>query len=152
MHLSDRTFGLRPSALNPDEIQLDRSMPIDDLVGIVGEAAGLDSVRAETVASIVLNLIQTQGNPAKVVELFGKLPGAQAMATRANSGGGLMGKMAGGMMGGPLAAITRLQAVGLSTDQQKIVMSTVLSYCGKHGGADLVKAAAANVPGVSGYL
>jgi hypothetical protein len=127
-------------------------MPLDDLVGMIGEASGLDHVRAEKAAGIVLNLLQTQGNQARVEELFGKIPGAQEMATRANSGGGLMGKMAGGMMGGPLAAITRLQAVGLSTDQQKIVMATVLSYCGTHGGADLVKAAAANVPGVSGYL
>ncbi len=127
-------------------------MPLDDLVGLVGEAADLDSVRAEKAAGIVLNLIQTQGNQTKVVELFAKLSGAQDMATRANSGGGLMGKMAGGMMGGPLAAIARLQAVGLSANQQKIVMTTVLSYCGKHGGADLVKAAVANVPGVSGYL
>jgi hypothetical protein len=152
MYLSDRTFGLRPSALNHVEIQLDRSMPIHDLVGMIVEAAGLDAVRAEKAAGIVLNLLQTQGNQAKTAELFGKIPGAQDMATRANSGGGLMGKMAGGMMGGPLAAITRLQAVGLSTDQQKIVMATVLTFCSKHGGSELLKAAAANVPGVSGYL
>ncbi len=125
---------------------------MDDIVAMIGEAAGLDVVRAEKSVGIVFNLLQTQGNQEKIAELFGKLPGAQDMATRANSGGGLMGKMAGGMMGGPLAAITRLQAVGLSTDQQKIVMATVLSYCSKHAGSDLVKAAASNVPGVSGYL
>ncbi len=127
-------------------------MPIHDLVAMIATATGLDAVRAEKGAGIVLNLLQTQGNQAKVSEVFGRIPGALEMATRANSGGGLMAKMAGGMMGGPLAAITRLQAEGITTEQQKIVMATVLSYCSKHAGSDLMKAAAANVPGLSGYL
>jgi ABC-type sulfate/molybdate transport systems ATPase subunit len=31
-------------------------------------------------------------------------------------GGGLLGMLAGGMMGGPLAAVTKLSAIGLSMD------------------------------------
>jgi hypothetical protein len=125
---------------------------MQDLIDKITAATGLGHDSAANGAGIVLNLLRTQGAADKVSALFAEMPGAAELAAQANSGGGLMAKMAGGMMGGPLAAITRLQAAGISSDQQKLLIAGVIDYAKAKGGAKLVRAAASNVPGLSGYL
>ncbi len=122
---------------------------MDDLITKISRNTGVNAEKAGRLAGIVLNLMHTQGNRKQVSALFAKMPGADALA---QANGGLAGKLAGGMMGGPLAAISRLQSEGISSDQQKMVISTVVSYARDQGGAKLLAAAAANVPGLSGYL
>ena len=89
----------------------------------------------------MLNLVKTQGNQNKVGELFAKLPGAGELVQlhggdgAGHGGGGLLGMLAGGMMGGPLAAITKLSAAGLSMDQIKAAGHHDAGLCqGKGGG------------------
>ena len=62
----------------------------------------------------MLSLVKTQGNQAKVAELFAKMPGADGAGARntAMRGGGLLGKLGGGAMGGPLAAVAKLPGPG----------------------------------------
>ena len=130
---------------------------MQELIDRIVTASGLSPEKAEKGLGIMLNLIQTQGNQNKVQELFDKLPGAAELARAqggdgAGKGGGLLGMLAGGMMGGPLAAISKLSAAGLSMDQIKALGTTTLDYAKEKAGAPLVKEVAGSIPGLSGYV
>jgi hypothetical protein len=122
---------------------------------IVAET-GLDAVKVEKAVGILLNLVVTQGSKGHVQPLLDKLPGAAALASKHGGdgagGGGLMGILAGGMMGGPLAMVTKLQAIGLNTDQVKKVATMTFDHAKKTAGLGVVRAAAANVPGLNTYI
>ena len=131
---------------------------MQDLIGRITAATGLPEEKATRALGIVLNLIQTQGNQNKVQELFDKLPGAAELARQqggdgaGRGGGGLLGMLAGGMMGGPLAAVSKLTAAGLSMDQIKALGTTTLDYAKDKAGPQLVKDVAGSIPGLSGYV
>ncbi len=131
---------------------------MQELIDRIVTATGLNTEKATQALGIVLNLIQTQGNQNKVGELFALLPGAAELAKShggdgaGRGGGGLLGMLAGGMMGGPLAAVTKLSAAGLSMDQIKALGTTTLDYAKEKAGAQLVKDVAGSIPGLSGYV
>ena len=131
---------------------------MQELIGRIVTATGLPEDKATRALGIVLNLIQTQGNQNKVHELFDKLPGAADLAREqgrdgaGNGGGGLLGMLAGGMMGGPLAAVSKLTSAGLSMDQIKALGTTTLDYAKERAGPQLVKEVAGSIPGLSGYV
>jgi hypothetical protein len=131
---------------------------MQDLIGRIVAATGLPEDKATKALGIVLNLIQTQGNQNKVQELFEKLPGAAELARQqggdgaGHGGGGLLGMLAGGMMGGPLAAVSKLTSAGLSMDQIKALGTTTLDYAKEKAGPQLVKDVAGSIPGLSGYV
>ena len=131
---------------------------MQELIDRVVAATGLAPDKATKALGIVLNLIQTQGNQNKVQELFDKIPGAADLARAqggdgaGRGGGGLLGMLAGGMMGGPLAAISKLTAAGLSMDQIKALGTTTLDYAKEKAGPQLVKDVAGSIPGLSGYV
>ena len=60
--------------------------------------------------------------------------------------------LGGGLMGGPLAAVSKLQAAGLSMAQIKTLGKETLGYAREKAGDDLVKDVANSIPGISGYL
>jgi hypothetical protein len=126
------------------------------LVADIVTKTGLAPATAEKAVGILLNLLATQGDKPKVEALFAKLPGASALAKTHGGdgagGGGLMGILAGGLMGGPLAMITKLQATGLSTDQVKQVGAITLDYAKKEAGIKAVREAVANIPGLNSYI
>jgi hypothetical protein len=136
----------------------DRIETMQDLIGRIVTATGLPEDKATKALGIVLNLIQTQGNQNKVQELFDKLPGAAELAREqggdgaGRGGGGLLGMLAGGMMGGPLAAVSKLTSAGLSMDQIKALGTTTLDYAKEKAGSQLVKDVAGSIPGLSGYV
>lgn len=129
---------------------------MQDLIDRIVAATGLDAGRAEKALGIMLSLVKTQGNQAKVGELFAKLPGAAELAARHGGDGagrgGLLGLLGGGLMGGPLAAISKLSAAGLSMDQIKMLGTLTLDYAKEQVGAQLVKDVAGSIPGLGGYV
>ena len=131
---------------------------MQDLVAEISEAATLSPDKTEKAIGIMLGLVKTQGNQAKVGELLAKLPGADALIAAhggdgaGRGGGGLLGMLAGGLMGGPLAAISKLAAAGLSMDQIKVVGTMTLDYAKAKAGPDLVREVAGSIPGLSGYV
>jgi predicted lipid-binding transport protein (Tim44 family) len=131
---------------------------MQELIDRIITATGLPQEKATKALGIVLNLLQTQGNQNKVQELFDKLPGAAELAREhgadgaGRGGGGLLGMLAGGMMGGPLAAISKLTSAGLSMDQIKALGTTTLDYAKEKAGPQLVKDVAGSIPGLSGYV
>lgn len=129
---------------------------MDELVAEVVAKTGLDPAKAEQAVGIVLSLVRTQGDKAGVEELFAKLPGADELAAKWGGdgarGGGLLGMLGGGLMGGPLVAIGKLQGAGLSMEQIRILGSHVLDYARGKAGDELVRKVASSIPGLSGYL
>lgn len=129
---------------------------MQELIARIATKTGLEPQRAEKAVGIMLSLVKTQGNQQKVGELFAKLPGADELAQRhggdGSRGGGLLGMLGGGLMGGPLAAISKLQAAGLSMDQIKQLGTETLSYAKEKAGQDLVKQVASSIPGLGGYV
>lgn len=131
---------------------------MQDLIDRIMASTGLPQEKVTKALAIMLNLIQTQGNQNKVSELFDKLPGAAELAREqggdgaGRGGGGLLGMLAGGMMGGPLAAVSKLSAAGLSMDQIKALGTTTLDYAKEKAGPQLVKEVAGSIPGLSGYV
>ena len=129
---------------------------MQDLIDRIVEKTGLAPDIAEKATGIMLSLVKTQGDKAKVAQLFDAIPGAGELAQLHGGdgarGGGLLGMLGGGMMGGPLAAVSKLQASGLSMDQIKILGKETLGYAKEKAGEDLVKDVASSIPGISGYL
>ena len=129
---------------------------MQELIARIVTKTGLPPERAEKALGIMLSLVKRQGNQQKVGELFAKLPGADELAHRhggdGSRGGGLLGMLGGGLMGGPLAAITKLQAAGLNMDQIKTLGTETLSYAKEVAGEDLVKQVASSIPGLGGYV
>ena len=124
-----------------------------ELMVRVKAATGLEEARAEKAVGIILSLIRKEGDPHKVDELFARLPGAEALAdehAEAKSGG-LLG-MFGGALGGPLAAVAKLQAAGLSMDQINVLGRELLGYAREKAGEPLVNDVAGSIPGLSRYL
>ena len=129
---------------------------MQELIGLVMAKTGLDAARAEKALGIMLSLVQKQGDKAKVAELFDKLPGAAELAaTHGGDGaakGGLLGMLGGGLMGGPLAAIGKLQSAGLNMEQIKVLGKTTLDYAKEKAGTDLVRQVAGSIPGLGSYV
>ena len=129
---------------------------MQELIARLVTRTGLDAQRAEKALGIILSLVRTQGNQQKVAELFSKLPGAAELADRygrdGSRGGGLLGMLGGGLMGGPLAAISKLQAAGLSMEQIKQLGTETLNFAKEKAGDDLVKQVAGSIPGLGSYV
>ena len=129
---------------------------MEELIARVVMATGLDMDKAERAIGIMLNLVKTQGDQTKVAELFAMMPGADKLAASHGSDGasrgGLLGMLGGGMMGGPLAAVSKLSSIGLSMDQIKQLGTVTLDYAKERAGSDLVKQVAGSIPGLSGYV
>jgi hypothetical protein len=129
---------------------------MQELIDRVSAATGLDKAKAEKALAIMLSLVKSQGNQAKVDELFAKLPGAAELAAKSGGDGagkgGLLGMLGGGLMGGPLAAITKLQSAGLNMEQIKTLGTVTLDYAKEKAGPDLVKQVAGSIPGLGGYV
>jgi hypothetical protein len=124
---------------------------MQELIARIVTKTGLEPKRAEKALGIMLSLVKTQGNQQKVGELFAKLPGADELARQhggeGSRGGGLLG-----MLGGPFAAISKLQTAGLNMDQIKQLGSETLAYAKEVAGDDLVKQVAGSIPGLSSYV
>jgi predicted lipid-binding transport protein (Tim44 family) len=126
---------------------------MQQLIDQIARDTSLSTDKIEKGIAVFLGLIKTQGHGPSVEALMLAVPGAAEIADRhGDAGGGLMGKLAGGMMGGPLAAISKLQSIGLSTDQSKSIGTALIEHVRAKVGDDLLRKAAANIPGVSGYL
>jgi hypothetical protein len=129
---------------------------MQNLIKNISSAAGIDAGKAEKAVGILLNLVATQGDRTKVDALFAKIPGAKDLVVAHGGdgagGGGFMSLLAGGLMGGPLAMITKLQAIGLTTDQIKQVGTLTLEHAKKKAGVKAVREAAANIPGLNTYI
>ncbi len=135
---------------------------MQELISTIAGKMGIDEALTEKAVSIVLSLVQSQGDDSLVGQLFDKMPGAEALASSGTSaiengdgGGGLMGKL-GGMLGGGagdiMAAVAQLKSDGLDTGQIKEMGGQVLDYAKEQGGEDLVDEITSSIPGLGKFL
>ena len=125
-------------------------MAMQDLIDRIGAATGLDPAQAEKALGITFSLLQSEGDEAKVEQLFAKLPGAAELAER--HGKSAKSGFLGGLLGGPMVAIGKLQSAGLNMNQIKQLGQVTLDYAKEKAGSKLVKEAAGSIPGLSGYV
>ncbi len=134
---------------------------MEELITNIASKMGIDEALAQKGISIVLSLVQSQGDDGLVGQLFDKMPGAGdlasagASALKSGGGGGLMG-MVGGMLGGGagdiMSAVSQLKSDGLETGQIKELGSEVLGYAKEQGGDDLVGQITSSIPGLDKFL
>jgi hypothetical protein len=118
----------------------------------ISAAAAISHEKARAAAALVLSLVKAQGHAQKVDALFAKIEGSAELAAEGMASGGLHAKMAGGMMGGPLAAVSKMQALGISHDASRSVYAAVFDHLKRGAGDKLLREAAGNIPGISAYL
>ena len=135
---------------------------MEELITNIASKVGIDEALAQKAVSIVLSLVQSQGDDSVVGQLFDKMPGAADLASSGssalesgNGGGGLMG-MVGGLLGGSggeiMSALSQLQSDGLETGQIKDIGGEVLNYAKEQGGEDLVEKLTGSIPGLDKFL
>jgi predicted transcriptional regulator with HTH domain len=112
---------------------------IESFVDEIARRSKIDPAAAEAAVGTILSVIQQEGNPSKVAQLFNGLPGAADLAQKhpvvAGSGGGvggalssLAGKFIGADAGVMVAALAQIEQTGLSLQQIKNVGGDLLSY------------------------
>src|SRR6476659_5422977 len=93
---------------------------IETFVDDVAKRSGIDPAAAETAVGTILSVIQQEGNPSKVTQVFDHLPGAADLAQKhvvvAGSGPGmggalssLAGKVIGAEAGVMVAAVAQIE-------------------------------------------
>lgn len=135
---------------------------MEQLIASIASKVGIDEALAQKAISIVLSLVQSQGDDSAVSQLFDKMPGAadlaetgkQALANNSGGGGlmGMVGNMLGGSAGDVMGAISQLQSDGLETGQIKDIGGQVLEYAKTQGGDDLVRQITSSIPGLDKFL
>jgi hypothetical protein len=122
------------------------------IVDQIAASVDLAPDKVRSAVAVVLSLLAAQGHPQKVADLFAKTHGSAELAAEGTAGGGLHTQMAGGMMGGPLAALSKLQAIGISHSASRTIYAAVFDHLKRSAGDKLLREAAGNIPGLSGYL
>jgi hypothetical protein len=122
---------------------------MEELVGRVVAAAGIERTVAERAIGIILDFLATEGPPDNVANLIARLPGAAEAieATRAGAGGGMFGGM-GGIMG----VGSRLMSVGLDLGEIQRVAHELITYAREKAGDEDLDGIVAAIPGLSQFI
>lgn len=126
---------------------------MQELITSLSTQTGLAPATLEKAIGILVQLLREHAEPGPMAELLAKIPGAAALADQhgAAQASGLMGLL-GGAMGGPMAAVAKLQGAGLDLEQIKAVGAGVLEHAKQMAGPELVKQVADRVPGLSEFV
>ena len=101
--------------------------------------------------SIILSFLQKEGPSDKVDALLAKLSGASELVggDTEEESGGLLGGLGGMMGGGAMAALGKLQGLGLGMGEIQGVTKETVSYAKEQAGDDLVDEIVGSIPGLS---
>lgn len=126
---------------------------MEELLGRVTAATGLDAAKAQTAVGHVLAFLQKEGPPEDMSQLIAALPGAQeAIAAVAGDGGGMLGGLMSSMGGGIMVLGQKLMSEGLSMDQIKSLSSELLAFGREKAGEDVMGRIVSSVPGLSQFV
>jgi hypothetical protein len=121
---------------------------MDELIGRIVAAVGIDRAVAEKSIGIILDFLSKEGPADKVQALIDQLPGAEALVQAAQAeGGGL-----GGMMGGIMGVGTRLMGIGLGMGEIQSVTREIIAYTREKVGEDAVGEIVAAIPGLGQFV
>lgn len=131
---------------------------MNEIVGRVAKAVGIDEALAEKAVKIILELVRDYGPEDKVAQMFAKLPGADGILDslgKAQGGGmlaglGNLGGLGGAM--GAMGALNKMTEAGLSMSQVQAVGKEVLAYSRENAGEELVGEVVGAIPGLDQFL
>lgn len=123
---------------------------MDELVNRIVSNVGVDADTAREAVRIILSFLFQQGDRDKVAALAAHIPGAeQYIGAAADDSGGLLGGLLGG---GVMAAVGKLQAVGLGMGQIQAVTKETVVFAREKAGEDTVNDIISSVPGLSQFV
>ncbi len=128
---------------------------MEELIGRITAAAGVDSGLATKAIGMILNFLQKEGPPAEVGQLIEALPGAQeAMAGAAGGGGGLMGGLASMMPGGGgvMGLGAQMMGAGMSMGQVQATAKEMFAFGREKAGEDAMGAIVGAIPGLGQFV
>jgi hypothetical protein len=116
---------------------------MDELVGRLVAELGIDRQVAEQAVGIILAFLIKEAPADKVKPLIDAMPGAEAAAAAAPSGG--FG------MGGIMGVGTQLMGIGLGMGEVQSTARTLLAYAREKVGEDAVGELVGAIPGLSQF-
>ena len=135
---------------------------IQGFIDTVATKAGIEPSAAETIAGTILSVVQQEGDPQKVAQIFAQVPGAAELASQhvvTERGGGLIGSLSGladrissGRGGIILAAMAQIEATGVNIAQLKNVGSALVDYVTQNADPQLAKEVFDAIPGLREHL
>ena len=128
---------------------------MDQFIAMAAEKLGVDRGIVEKAVGTALSLIKSRASDGDFQGLLAKLPGAEALASQAESGsetggGGLFGAATGVLGGGgsAMGALAQLQDTGLDSGQLGSLLSLFKDHAAKQAGGELTGRLFGNVPGL----
>lgn len=113
---------------------------MEELIGRITGAAGIDAVTAKKCVGTILGFLQAEGPKKEVEQVMSATPGAAELAGSGGyAGGGLMG-LAG-----------QLGDAGLDMEQMQTVGREVLAFARQKAGEDVVGEIVGSVPGLGQF-
>ena len=125
---------------------------MEELLGRVTAATGLDASTAQTAVGHVLAFLQKEGPPEDMTQLIAALPGAQEAIAAVGDSGGMLGGLMSSMGGGIMVLGQKLMSEGLSMDQIKTLSSELLAFGREKAGEDVMGRIVSSVPGLSQFV
>lgn len=122
---------------------------MDELIARLVADVGIDRSAAEKAVGIILDFLVKEGPADKVQPLMAKLPGAETLLAKAdNENSGLLGGLAGGVMGAGM----RMMSAGLSMGEVQDVARAVLAYAREKAGDKTISEVGAAIPGLAQFV
>lgn len=130
---------------------------MDELIGRLTAAAGIDAQTAQKATGLILSFLQKEGPPDAVGQLMSALPGADALVSQAgesSGGGGLLGGLASMMGGGGgiMGLGSQLMGAGLGMGQIQTVSKELFAYGREKAGEDVMGEIVGAIPGLSQFV
>ncbi|MGD9922839.1 MAG: DUF2267 domain-containing protein [Pseudorhodoplanes sp.] len=117
---------------------------MDELVGRLVAELGIDRQVAEQAVGIILAFLIKEAPADKVKPLLDAVPGAEAAAAAAPSGGAFG-------MGGIMGVGTQLMGLGLGMGEVQAIARTILGFAREKMGDDAVDEMIGAIPGLSQF-
>ncbi|MFZ5689974.1 MAG: DUF2267 domain-containing protein [Pseudomonadota bacterium] len=117
---------------------------MDELVGRLVAELGIDREVAEKAVGIILAFLIKEAPADKIKPLLDAMPGAEAAAAAAPSGGAFG-------MGGIMGVGTQLMGLGLGMGEVQDAARTLLGFAREKMGEDAVGELVAAIPGLSQF-
>lgn len=127
---------------------------MEELIGRITAAAGIDAGLATKAVGMILNFLKKEGPAAEVGQLIGALPGAEEAMAGAVGGGGMMGGLAGMMPGGGgvMGLGAQMMGAGLSMGQIQSVSKEMFAFGREKAGEDAMGAIVGAIPGLGQFV
>jgi len=126
---------------------------IEELVGRVGTAAGIDGALAEKAVGMIFGFLKKEAPAESYATLTAALPGVETLAAASAGGGGMMGSVMGMMGGGGVMGLgAQMMASGLSMGQIQSISREVFAFGREKAGEDAMGEIVGAIPGLSQFV